>query len=415
VTTTPSNPTPFSPLPGGLDESDLLALIEGTPIPAERAARLREALANDPRLAELAALMRADRDAVASLPPVAAPADLLDRVEVLLEREALVGLARTEASSSVDSLPISAVIPTRRPWLTLRTGAPIAAAAAVLLIAGGVLMLVPGNSPHPAAPKSADPLANSNGGVDHPGSLANSNTHTPPVVNTDTNAQAPGDLANNTNTATPPAVAIEPEKTAPTTPAVAQAAPAPAITPEALLAAASEGRLVLRLRTADAKAVMGRVDDVRRNARAMHVEAMNTVATTLTRTEYVKSWTPRNLPGDVKPKASLPEPAPIANGGNSTPGTNPPPGVTHASEPSVQVEPSPKLLDLGYVASVPATLEGLDALLKLRTDVVGADWQILSKPLAVDAPADSSSILWWASPPSTWTKRFTVPIVVQSN
>lgn len=410
MTTFPSNP---NTQPSGPDESDLLALIEGTPIPAERAARLRECLANDPRLAELAALMRADRDAVASLPEVSAPADLLDRVEMLLEREALVGLARSEATAASHDLPVSAVIPARRPWPSMRYGAPLAAAAAVLLIAGGVLMLIPGKRPAliPGPITGTDPTI----GSGHTTDIARGNPTKTTTNEHDTNDPAP---------VPPVVVATGPQPDAPTvtpgtdttpaaSPAIAKAAPT--IEPEKLLAAAADGRLVLRLRAAPDK-VIGRVEALRGNTRAIHVETMTEGQRSLAARAYVEAWSARPMPAElIKPVPSLPEPGPLAS---NTPGNapRPEPSVSRDTTPSMPREADPILSSQAYIAAVPATVDGLEALRNaLGNKLVPADWQILPAPLALDAPADASSVLWWTSPPTAWARRFSVPIVVQSN
>jgi len=416
VTTLPPNPNDHHAggLPGGIDETDLLALIEGTPLPAERAARLREALATDPRLAELAALMRADRDTLASLAPVSAPSDLLDRVEAILEREALVGLARTEATAGVDALPISTYLPARRPWMTRRTGAPLAAAAAVLLIAGGVLMLIPGKRPIVPPP---GPLANDT--TDRPSStdLAHSTTTKPTLSNTGTPGEperAPVDVAAKPATETPTAT-----DTTPADPVIAKVAPLPAITPEQLIAAASEGRLVLRLRAAPDKA-FGRISALNTNARSLRVEPMTDGQRSAAAVAFVGAWARRQPMIDPAPLLPrLPEPAPLARGNPlapSAPTAVVPVGIVREAEPPAAREPEPVIASQAYITAVPATTEGLESLIKaLGNETVPADWQLLPVSVQIDAPADASSILWWASPPATWAKRFTVPIVVQTN
>ena len=399
-----------SGLPVGLDESDLLALVEGTPMPAERAARLREALAHDPRLAELAALMRADRDTLASLPTASAPADLLDRVEVLLEREALVGLAHTEASAVGGDLPVSTVIPMRRPWVSLRVGAPLAAAAAVLLIAGGVLMLIPGKRP-PIAPPIG-PTAN-NDTNPRPGDLAHNSTPDKTGVEP-VNAEpprVPTDVATKTNPDAP--VAVDPN-TAPAVPVIAKTVPTRTIPTEELLAAARDGRLVLRLRTPDDAVVTERIKAARGNTQALHIQGMSTDAYIVASGAYKGGWKPQTLPPDLSPRPDQPAPAPLAN--SKPDGTPPVPShVTNTAAQPRPTEPDPVLSAQAFIASVPATAQGLEALFKLRSEVVPGDWQILPEPMKLQAPAEGETILWWASSPSAWSPRFTVPILVQSN
>ena len=100
-------------LPLGVSEGDLLALIEGLPMPAERAGVVRGAIARDARLGGLVAQMRADRAELAGLVGVKPPADLLERVEAQLEREALVGLARGEADAAAGQIVTFGIRPDR--------------------------------------------------------------------------------------------------------------------------------------------------------------------------------------------------------------------------------------------------------------------------------------------------------------
>ncbi|MDP1662752.1 MAG: hypothetical protein Q8L55_12635, partial [Phycisphaerales bacterium] len=111
-------------------------------------------------------------------------------------------------------------------------------------------------------------------------------------------------------------------------------------------------------------------------------------------------------------------PAPLAQRNPAAPrvpAVDPAAFVREAAPPAAR-EPEPVIAAQAYITAVPATVEGLESLIKaLGNETVPADWQILQSAVAVDAPADASSILWWASPPGTWAKRFTVPIVVQTN
>ncbi|MBY0307301.1 MAG: hypothetical protein K2Q09_01025, partial [Phycisphaerales bacterium] len=297
---------PFQPVPTGpIDEADLLGVVEGQALAGDRAAKVREALANDPALAELVTLLRADRDAVASLPTVAAPHDLLDRVEAQLEREALVGLARTEAAAFDDHLPVSAVVPQRRRWVSARVGGVLAGAAAVALIAGGVLMMVPGKRARPLPPGNG--LADAGAGDERGGpSVAGAGvgvrhgdeTTTPGAV------PAPG----------PVEVAAAKPETAlvgPVLPDDAFVARAAGPTIEELLAAAVEGRLVLRLRT-DERTARARLDDVNATARTVRVSLLAADASAGVGRALAAAYS-RPAPVSVRPPAGPEQPG-VASG-----------------------------------------------------------------------------------------------------
>lgn len=407
MTSHPSNPTPPAPFS---DEGDLLALVEGTPLPPERAARLREALANDPNLAELATLLRADRDAVCSLPAVAAPIDLLDRVEAQLERDALVGLARSEADSVDSELPVSIVLPPGRVWITRRLGAALAAAAAVAIIAGGVLMMVPGKHPVIAPPV--------------PGPVANDNHATPPA-NTDLarndsgNGAAPDNAAGNRGNAE---IAINSNSGArelegpPVPEAVAEAVPTPPPGPsmEQLLAAAQEGRLMLRIRD-DEKVARARLDGLNGNTRSLRVQAMNTERSPQLTAALTDALAKRRVadPGAVTPPSN-PEPPALARGVDPS-AKAPVPTVAKNDAPPAPVRENPPVLaPESFVATIPAAAESLESLRKAMGSL-RVDWQIVPESVRVEAPTDTPSILWWTAPASEWGPRFTIPVVIQTN
>jgi hypothetical protein len=135
VTTRDFNPT--SPLPGGLTEADLLAIVEGEPLPREREAVVARTLAANPAMARELEAMKRDRAGLRSLGEERAPAGLMESVGAALqpvfERQMLLGLADGEALS--DGPPVSMVMPRRN---SLFAGRKLAMAAGLALVAGGV-------------------------------------------------------------------------------------------------------------------------------------------------------------------------------------------------------------------------------------------------------------------------------------
>jgi hypothetical protein len=85
---------------GHLDHAEFLDYVEGVVLTPSVRARVEAAMAADPRLARLVAGMQADRAGLVALAQVAAPANLLEKVEAALEREALVGLANSETATT---------------------------------------------------------------------------------------------------------------------------------------------------------------------------------------------------------------------------------------------------------------------------------------------------------------------------
>jgi len=93
----------------------------------------------DPNLVAAVKRMRADRDAIASIASVRAPADLHDRMMEVFEREALL-------APSTDSIPISKLKVNVRGSATRGSPAvPLALAAGLLLMVSGGIYLLLGN------------------------------------------------------------------------------------------------------------------------------------------------------------------------------------------------------------------------------------------------------------------------------
>ena len=107
----PNHPRPQMP-----DEADLLAWVEGEPLPRDRELAVARALEADKRLARRLAAMKSDRSALCSMPEVACPPGLLRAVEAqlqpVLERQMLLGLRDGEAIQ--DHLPVSIVQPVKK-------------------------------------------------------------------------------------------------------------------------------------------------------------------------------------------------------------------------------------------------------------------------------------------------------------
>jgi hypothetical protein len=125
----------------GLTEAELVDLLEGGTLPADREAALRASLAQHPEVAGFFAGIRADRSAMRTLDrAVCAPAGLLDAVEIRLEQEALRGLTEPAVAGTIPVAPPAIQVERRSPLLKLleNTFARRLAAAAGLALAIGV-------------------------------------------------------------------------------------------------------------------------------------------------------------------------------------------------------------------------------------------------------------------------------------
>jgi hypothetical protein len=146
----------FSNLTRLLSDDEWIALIEGQPLPAARAAEVRAILQQHPQLTELAAELQADRQALSVIDAqrstgageLTPPSELLERIEQAMEREALVGLASVEAKA-----PLPQELPRYVPGPEVRTVArglervparwigPLGLAASLLIVAGGGVLM----------------------------------------------------------------------------------------------------------------------------------------------------------------------------------------------------------------------------------------------------------------------------------
>jgi hypothetical protein len=163
MTTPPSNPhnaPAHNRAPDDAQAQALLDLVEADAVAWE----VRRASVHDPRMLALIEAMRADRSQLRALGSpglsAAVPGDLLARVEAQLEREALLGLAHTEAEPlarrDIRRLPAQ-----RKPSLLLSNpwfrGLSIAAVLAVSVGAG--LLLLQSQQPGPRPITRGGPLA----------------------------------------------------------------------------------------------------------------------------------------------------------------------------------------------------------------------------------------------------------------
>ncbi len=425
-----------------ISDDELLALVEQRPIAPERQSALRQALANDPALVRTIRAMRQDMLALQSLGEASdamAPADLLAGVEARLEREALLGLSTIrEPEASPDTIPISALQPRGRSTLDVVVFSPwsrrLAAAAAIALVGvAGYLTISPllrsGPRPDLAKRPTTDPAVTSDPTIQRADPvLADANT------GVDKAPTIPTDL--NTGTETLAAI-VGPDPVAASS-GGALAANVNEISMAQALAAAQDGRLVIRMHAA-------------RPASPATAEAMARRLATLSARPPISPLTPRLSPltpevsqqvaatvqshhamliaratrqpgGPGAPK--LPSDPSFASSGSTASGaqSTPTPGVASGSEPTPAMPlpaVSPPSFDSQavFIADMLPTELSLAQLKRLLTSSeVVASFDILeteAMPAASITPTDSTAIFWWNQPARTWSPRLTVPILPQ--
>jgi hypothetical protein len=406
--------------PPGLDEGDLLAFVEGQPMPAGKRAAIAAWLAGEPALARVVDGMRGDRDVLRTLPEERAPAGLLDLVgaqlEPVLERQMLLGLA--EGKNVLDHPPVSVVRPEHRSVLATlfadKAGRRIAVAAGLLLLVGGSTYFIaqgltgPGpvpkgrtfarneTLPAPAAPDVAPDPARA---------LA---AKTPAEIPQEQDATGPAATLAETEDVNPSPLPVMDDGGATLASAEAEQGPFPTEGIDAVRAAelAQEGRLVIRVKAQSARLLTNpdlvavRLRNTRVRERAWQVEGEAPA--------QLASAVAHPFPADVGQRMSEPEPIVFVD--EQRPRFQPmeigPP--VHLSK-LVPAEPK--------VFAVQARLEPAN-LSRIVDSLKGIGGEVefeesSSRLPQTDAPVVTpQAVLWWTQQPAGWTRWARVPVVV---
>jgi anti-sigma factor RsiW len=438
MTESPDNFLP--PLPPGLDEVDLLAWVEGDPLPRNREVSVSRFLADNPALARQLEAMRRDRDSLRALSSAdRAPAGLMDVVqaalEPLLERQMLLGLQEGTPWGGVDDRPpVSMVIPVRRTVFDVLfrepAGRRMAAAAGLLLLIGGTTYfaasMFSAAPTNPLQPREIGPLARSSpenlrtdeasgGGVaiaDAPGPIVGGAGDE--ASGATTLAQAP-DTAPSPSPTLAPSLGETPESAAGSRGAGATAlalsdAPGEARTTLSTadaLRLAEGNRLVIRVRLGEGLARMEPVvDRLRRNSPGWRYtgEAPMALASML----IPPAPAPGGEPALVRPGEAFA--ASDLRGAPSAAWYGPPPPRAFFDLPRSRTTV--------YLVQSRLDAPSLESLRTALAGVAGEVWfeelddaaTLQTEPLPSLAP---SAVLWWGQPPASWTWWSSLPVVVE--
>lgn len=413
-----------------LDETDVLAHVEGQPLSADREARLRHALRVDPALASVVAAMKADCAALASLDDVRAPANLLSQVEAALEREALLGVNGRAEPHQFGTIPVSKVQPRRQgvvsvvfanPWSRrLAVAAGIALAAGLTLLA--VRPLLSGKPSRELARGNPTPTGFSDPRTPERPTTVAHNPETTRGVEGPANAPKPiGIDAPSPTLATGPNPTPAPAAPNPPT-AVVEATPAPAALPEVSLEEAvrlaRQGRLAVRIASKTPEQALARLDLLHtRRTPSLSVERLaaepagGVVATLYRQHDEMVAALHRSPEPLVGPPAPHTPPNTVAGGGaptTSQPRDNP------ASPVNIPDPPRPEYRAEVYTARVAIDENSLKALLKaVAASQDGAVFIALDAASETAPSLDPAAVLWWTGPAAAWTPRAAVPVVVE--
>lgn len=392
-------------LPAGLQESDLLALVEGEALPRERAAAVSKALAANPACARLVEAMRRDRAAMRAMGEAQAPAGLMDSVEAavqqVLERQMLVGLGEGESVS--DELPVSIVMPRRSPWLAHGSGRRMAIAAGLLLVVGGgvytamtlVAPVKPGTTGPLASNPSSAPVAPApkveNPALPRPEPMLASNTQKP---------AAPDKINDEpkTTVASAEVIPLDPTKLD-SMYGPPEAGPIDAAQAVAL---AAEHRLIIRVTPPNTR--IDQVTDRLANAKKPGWQYGGEATTTLA--SAVDPESGREIQRPLE-RPSVPAYASGHDGQGAE--LNPP--IAPRAQPEL-----PKPVGTVYLVNTrldEASLEGVcNTLREMGADVVFGE---AAEPLPIDAAplAAPAAVVWWGNGPGGWARWGSVPVAIQ--
>jgi hypothetical protein len=414
VTTGDYNPT--SRLPGGLTEADLLAIVEGEPLPRERAALIQRTLVSEPALARELEAMKRDREALRSLGNEAAPAGLMDAVgsalQPVFERQMLLGLAEGDPVS--ERPPVSMVMPKQTAFSRNRK---LAMAAGLALVAVGVAFTAmtlnrgtPAPVPGPIARNDArsamtpPPPTMRAAPVETTRELAMEKESAPARVAD----SAVFRIADDATPVGPPAPAAAEPATE-----VASAAPAPApADPEVgppspgsmdlsqALALAADHRLVIRVIPAD-----GRFDRVTERLVRAKGSWQYVGAAPQELASILDSHSGEPLPAGAYPEPTRLTSTQTVHDPVELPGP-PAPGEAPAVMPSSSVYVMNARMD-------EATLRTIEGAMR----DIGAEVVFEEAPQALpldDGPVTApGAVVWWGNNSSNWASWDSVPVVIQ--
>lgn len=353
------------------DEGDVLAFVEGQ-LDAARADEMRAALDRHPEVRVMVDAMRTQRRILASFGDEQAPRELMGRVgDALKAAPETIVIARQPGVVHVRPNPL-------RIFVESRIGRRMAAAAALLLVAGIGIMLI-------GRVIERTPIGETRSGFDVP--LAMNETPATPTTST-----AMTSVVDDQNAADQPALAkdlIEDSAAGPTdVPVLAAAQP---ITPERAAELALEGRLALR--------VIGQ-DDRAASALARIAEQSDGSGTWRVRADV-----PRSIVAALAPR---PTPVDVERG----PALADDDGSGNAFLIERSNDQTPPVVYLLESAATPEALAGALEALSARVHAP-VEFVELDSPIETPAVVDARSVLWWNTPIDEWGVRIAVPVIVE--
>lgn len=424
------------------DEADLLAWVEGEPLPRDRELAVARALEADKALARRLEAMRRDQAVLCSMPEVACPPGLVRAVESqlqpMLERQMLLDLR--DGASVHDHIPISIVQPVKKSivaaFLRDRVGRRLAMAAGLLLVVGGVsiwatMSFSQWTTPKPVLATNSKELKKDNA------ARMTEASPIPAAAAPDSGTSiAMGDAKRSTSQAAPEAsktgsdvgestLAAADRPAEPLLPTVEPESPLVASNPEPEFAAAAnvetspdidtaravelaqEGRLVIRLRATDPTIATqpSRVADrIKRADSSMWRLGGEPPSEVLARL---------SPPPAPEPELSREPSRPMVLSSREGLASDLAPGFDGPPRPPEWLPPAKTV----YMIETRLDEQSLDSLLSAIQGTYGdAIFEEASEPLPEDAmtPLNPAAVVWWNQPASGWVRWANVPLVIDT-
>ncbi len=397
------------------DELELLALIEGDLTPAqEHAAILR--WQHRPEVLAFLEHAVGDRLALGSAPETSVPPGLLNAVEAVLERDALVADEDDQAGAEFSTgIEHGTLVSARPPEVRLGAarggwtiGARYAAMAATLLLAvGSAAYIMRANTRPASVPAAAPPGAERDLAQNAPSESSSGSQIAMKSAANEAAQPLPDEIARGEHPRTDH-TAID---AAPTLLATASAADGE-MTTERAIELARAGRLMVRVVTGSVDRTLAKVRDGSDRRLADVVSCVDTAPADASQIASAAE-TLRPLAGRDT-SMDLAQESPTAFAGDHFPAdaSEAPRSVRPARSEGFKHHESRRAVARVDLQLSPQAIESLRAALETRGSAV-VQLVELPEPMAASATFDPDQALWWTQPPSAWAPRVGVPVVFE--
>ncbi|MCG3122750.1 MAG: hypothetical protein GIKADHBN_01151 [Phycisphaerales bacterium] len=351
-----------------------------------------------------------DRAGLASLPEVAAPVELLDRVEAVLERDSLLGAGTGEQpiefSTGIEQGTLVSARPPRAPSFSgrrrLSPALRYAGLAAMLVLATVVTFQMVRNSGPGSSSSSIV-----QGPVEAAGPALTSSAADTPIAMSEPQAEAPGAVALSKSELGAAPDRAESDIQESGTLAMNELAEPAEMTADRALALAREGRLMVRVVTGSVDRAVGRMqtgEDRRLASVVSSVDASPADAERIAVAAEIArplEFATSPLDGPTDAPSTL-----IAADRSHLPAVS-----LRTERPVIERRQARRAVARVDVAPSAEAIDSLKDALGTRGTFV--QFVELSDPIPSQPAFRPEQALWWTQPPSTWTPTIGIPVVFE--